>query len=134
MEATFLASLAWLAAGEGRAREALPLLRKSLIIRREIDERSEIAVGLCSVAHALTALGRAETAASLIACFDSLRAEVGSGETWVIRMNAETLMNARAQIDEATFTQAWERGRALTLEDAAELAFDSLAGSERDSR
>jgi predicted ATPase len=133
IEATLLASLAWLAVAGGRAREALPLLRKSLIIRREIDERSEIAVGLCSVAHALTALGRAETATSLIACFDSLRAEVGSGETWVIRMNAETLTNVRAQIDDATFTQAWERGRALTLEDAAELALDSLGSRERDS-
>jgi hypothetical protein len=68
----------------------------------------------------------------LIACYDSLREEVGSGETWVIRMNAETLTNVRAQIDDATLSQAWERGRALSLEDAAELALYSL-GSQRDS-
>ena len=128
-----LASLAWLALKEGRARDALPLLSQSLIIRRDIGERGEIAVGLCSAAHALTALGRAETATSLIGCFDSLRAEVGSGEMWVIRMNAETVTNVRAQIDDAAFTRAWERGRSLTLEDAAALALESLDESERDS-
>jgi len=132
IEATLLASLAWLAVRQGRPKDAPYLLRRSLIIRREIAERGEIAVGLCSVAQVLTTLGRAETAASLIACYDSLREEVGSGETWVIRMNAETLTNVRAQIDDATLSQAWERGRALSLEDAAELALYSL-GSQRDS-
>ena len=78
-------------------------------------------------------IGRPETAASLIACFDSLRAEVGSGEMWVIRMNAETLTKVRAQIDDPTFTHAWDRGRALGLEDATDLAMESLADIQRES-
>ncbi|MEX0630251.1 MAG: adenylate/guanylate cyclase domain-containing protein [Chloroflexota bacterium] len=131
IEATLLASLAWLAVRDGRAHDALLLLRQSLVIRREIAERAEVAVGLCSVANALVTLGRFETAASLVACFDSLRAEVGSGETWVIRMNAETLKDVRAQIDDATFTKAWDRGLALTLEDATALALESLDSIER---
>ena len=134
IEATLLASLAWLAVRDGRAQEALSLLRQSLNIRRDINEQGEIAVGLCSVANAITALGVADAAASLIACFDSLRAEVGSGETWVIRMNAETLTNVRARIDDATFTLAWERGRKLTMEDASALALQSLDRCERISR
>jgi hypothetical protein len=41
-------------------------------------------------------------------------------------MNAETLTKIRAHLDEAAFAEAWEQGQALTVDEAAALALDSL--------
>jgi hypothetical protein len=121
-----LGSLAWLAVGEGRAQDALPLLEQSLLIRRDLGHRTEIAMSLCGIARAITALGRVESAARLISCFEALREEIGGGEAWITRMNEATLTTIRAQLDEAAVAEAWEQGRTLTLDEAVELALDSL--------
>ncbi|HEU0245754.1 MAG TPA: tetratricopeptide repeat protein, partial [Gaiellaceae bacterium] len=126
-EAALLGSLAWLAVGEGRAQDSLPLLHQSLLIKRESGDRVQIATGLSSTARALAAVGRRmETAARLIACFESLSGEIGAGEAWVTRMNEETLPKIRAQLDDAAFNEAWEQGQNLTLDEAVALALSSL--------
>ena len=126
LEATLLGSLARLSIREGRAQEALPLLEQSLLIRRDLGDRIEVAMGVCSVAHAITAVGNLGTAARLIAWFDALREEIGVGESWVRRMNEETLTTIRGQLDDAAFAQAWEHGLTLTTDEAVTLALDSL--------
>ncbi len=126
LEATLLGSLGWLAVREGRAQDALPLLEQSLRIRRDLGDRIEVAMGVCSVAHAITAVGNIGTAARLIAWFDALREEIGGGESWVRRMNEETLTTIRDQLDDAAFAQAREKGLTLTTDEAVTLALDSL--------
>ncbi|MEX0985009.1 MAG: adenylate/guanylate cyclase domain-containing protein [Actinomycetota bacterium] len=126
LEATLLGSLAWLSIREGRGQDALPLLEQSLLIRRDLGDRIEVAMGVCSVARAITAVGNVGTAAGLIAWFDALREEIGGGESWVRRMNEETLTTIRDQLDDAAFAQAWEQGLTLTTDEAVTLALDSL--------
>ena len=126
LEATLLGSLAWLSVREGRAQDALPLLEQSLRIRHDLGDRIEVAMGVCSIARAITAVGNVGTAARLIAWFDALREEIGGGESWVRRMNEETLTTIRAQLDDAAFAQAWEQGLTLTTDEAVTLALDSL--------
>jgi predicted ATPase/class 3 adenylate cyclase len=125
-EAALLGSLAWLAVTEGRLQHALPLLQQSLGIKREIGDRSEIAIGLCSAARAIAALGRVETAARLLSCFEALAEETGGGEGWVTRMKDETLATIRTRLDDPTFTEAWEQGRQLTVDEAVALAIGEL--------
>ena len=126
LEAALSGSMAWLAVSEGRVQDALPLLKESLRIKRDLGNPSEIATGLCSVASAITVVGRVGMAARLISCFDALREEIGGGEPWVARMNEETLATIRTHLDEAGFAEAWEQGRTLTADDAVALALDSL--------
>ena len=126
LEATLLGSLAWLAVSEGRAHDALPLLEQSLRIWRDLGDRIGVAMGVCSVARAITAVGNVGMAARLISWFDALREEIGGGESWVRRMNEETLTTIRAQLDDAAFARAWEEGLTLTTDEAVQLALDSL--------
>jgi hypothetical protein len=129
-EAALLGSLAWLAVGEGRVQDSLPLYKESLRIKRDLGNTFEIAIGLCGAARAITVAGRVETAVRLISCFEGLREEIGGGEAWVVRMNEETLATIRTQLDEAAFDEEWERGRSLTVDEAVSLALQEL---ERDA-
>ena len=45
--------------------------------------------------------------------------------SWVAKMNEETLGVIRSQLDDAAFAEAWEEGRALTIDEAVALALDS---------
>lgn len=126
LEAALLGSLAELALSEGRLQDALPLLKESLPIRRDLGNLSQIGIGLCSAARAISAMGRAGTAARLISCFEALGNEIGGGEAWVARMNDEALATIRAQLDEAAFATAWEQGRRMTADEAVALALAAL--------
>jgi hypothetical protein len=85
-----------------------------------------MAMGLCGIARVSSVVGRVETAAQLISCFEALHDEIGGGEAWVARMNEQTLSTIHAQLDEAAFAEAWEQGRVLTLEQAVTLALTTL--------
>jgi hypothetical protein len=102
-------------------------VRESLILKREIGERGDIGQALCRSAFALSAVGNARAAATLLACFDALTDDVGSGEVWVQRMNDETRALVAATLDEAAFAAAREEGRRLSLDDGLALALAALA-------
>ena len=51
-------------------------------------------------------------------------------EPWVAEMNEMTLNTIRTQLDEAAFAEAWEQGRALTVDEAVALALGEV---ERDA-
>ena len=121
LEAALLSSLSWLL-----KEDALPLMKESFQIRRELGNSVEVATGLCGVARVITVIGSAETAARLISCFEALSEEIGGGERWVSRMNEETLATIRTALDKAAFAEAWEHGRLLTLEEAVNLALIAL--------
>lgn len=43
----------------------------------------------------------------------------------VVKMNEQTLATIRTQLDGEALAEAWEQGRALTIDDAVALALDS---------
>jgi len=70
--------------------------------------------------------GKADTAARLLSCFEAQREQIGVSEAWVARMNEQTLSTIRTRLDESAFAEAWEQGRALTIDEAVALALESL--------
>jgi len=70
-------------------------------------------------------LGKADAAARLLSCFEAQRERIGVSEAWVARMNEQTLSTIRARLDESAFAEAWEQGRALTIDEAVALALES---------
>lgn len=130
VEALSLGALAMLAVDEGRVQDALTGLREAYRIDRVHGYRHELALDLCRFARALTRAGRWGSAARLIAKGETLREETGEslGSWAVIEAKlGETLAAIRAQLDDAAFAEAWEQGRALSLDDALALALDSGA-------
>jgi tetratricopeptide (TPR) repeat protein len=127
MEATSLGALAEYAIYEGRLQVALPLLKESTRIYRDLGDRVATAVNLCRFARAFAEEGRAQAAARLLACSDALHEEAGASglASWAAEMNDETLAAIRTRLDEAAFAEAWEQGRALTIDEAVALVLES---------
>jgi tetratricopeptide (TPR) repeat protein len=124
-----LDALAMLAIDEGRPQEALALLEKAYSVNGNFGGSLEVALDLCRLARALAVDGRVESAARLLAKGEALCAEIGaSPESWPVleAKLEETLSSVRPQLDDATFTEAWEQGRALTPDEAVALALASL--------
>jgi predicted ATPase/class 3 adenylate cyclase len=129
MEASSLDALAEYAADEGLFDEALSMLREALRIYLDLGLRGHTADGISSFAAALAKAGQAETATRLLSSSVAQFEEIGSSLAYVVRRNETTLSTIRLQIDEAAFADAWEQGRALTVEEAVALAFDSRPSS-----
>jgi len=127
IEARTLGGLATIAVDEGRIGDALSMLKQSLRIDHDLGERNEVARDLFRIAHALAAEGRAGTAARLLSSSEALREELGGTfPAGAATRNEQALSAIRTQLDEGAFAEAWEQGRALTVDEAVALAFDSL--------
>jgi len=101
--------------------------KQNLLACRDLGSLQGIAQSLCRNASTFSVLaGKADTAARLLSCFEALREQIGVSEAWVARMNEETLSAIRARLEEGAFADAWEQGRALTVDEAVALALDSL--------
>jgi hypothetical protein len=114
------------ALSEGRIEDALSMLGESLRINRDLGMRGGIAETLSRFAHTLAVAGISERAARLLAASEALREEIGGGPAWVADMNEETHAVIHAQLDQAAFSEAWEQGRKLMVDDAVALALGSL--------
>ena len=126
-EAKTLGSLAMIAFDQGRIEDALALGKQNVLASRDLGSLQGIAQSLCRSASTFAVLpGKADTAARLLSCFEALREQIGVSEAWVARMNEETLSAIRARLDESAFAEAWEQGRALTIDEAVALALQSL--------
>lgn len=139
VEARSLGTLAQYMLDDGDAVGAVPMLVDAHRIhrrRRDLPDRYSDALLVCRFARALALQGRAATAAMLLSCSEVLFEEIGvSTEGWVVEMNDVTLTMIRDHIDEPELASAWETGRSLGLDDAVELALDSLEpahGAARD--
>ena len=127
MKATSLGALAEYAINDGLVTKSLPMLRESTRIYRELGERLELALNLCRFARAAAAVGSAEIAARILSAAEVLREEIGIRWVyWVVEMNDVTLGDIRAQLDEATFAEAWEQGRKLAVDEAISLGLGVL--------
>jgi predicted ATPase len=121
-----LDQLATYARDEGRIDEALAMLRESLAILTEFDDRLGIGENLARFARVFAIAGRAETAAELLAGLEVLYEETGAGVlTWVAKLNEETLGWIRSRLSEQAIAEAFDRGRHLTVDEAVALALDA---------
>ncbi len=125
-EGVVLGSLSWLAIREGRVEECPALLRQSLLIKRDLGDRNEIAMGLGHAAEGLVALGRPEVAARMVGAYEAVAEEIGGSEPWVVRMRDDVLGRIRTSMNGEALERALEDGRKLPADKAIELALESL--------
>ena len=116
------------ALGLGRLDEAARHLAQGLVLSQTLGDQASIAwclAGLGSVA----ALDEApERAARLWGAAERLRQTIGCRPAPAARATYErALATAPAQLGEGAFATAWERGRALTVEQAIAEAVDDAA-------
>jgi hypothetical protein len=102
------------------------MLRESLAILTELDDRLGIGENLARFARVFVVAGRADTAAELLAGLEVLYDETGAGVlTWVAKLNEETLGLMRSELGDESMAEAFDRGRRLTVDEAVALALAS---------
>jgi len=126
IEARSLDSLAGIALDEGRVEDALPMLEEAYRLNREVGDDYWTPIVVCRLGGALAALGRATLAALVLASGEALLEGIGSGESWMAARIEGTRAAIHAQIDDATFAEAWEEGKALSADEAVALALGEL--------
>jgi predicted ATPase/class 3 adenylate cyclase len=130
MEAITLGALAMDAVDDGRLGEALPMLKESNRLHRELGDPVQTALDVFRFAALLAAKRRPTTAARVFSSSDALCDEMGFDlRSWDPEFVEGTLTTIRAQLDEAAFAQVWEEGRAMTADQAVALALNSLEES-----
>jgi predicted ATPase len=122
-------NLGHVAARQGRYEEALELLRESLLIGQHQDIQSE-ADGLQELSTVAVAQGHYDEAAVLLGAAEVLLEGAEAVQEEVARtLREETLATLHRNLDEDDFTAAWERGRAMTLEQAVAYAVQFIDSS-----
>ena len=116
--------LAGLANKEERTHEALAMLREALVLTREEGYREGIAEVLVAMASTLQTDGAPPAALALLAAAARLREEIGGGAGWVGDAIERLRGSLRDSRGDATFESAWERGRALSTDEAIALALE----------
>jgi tetratricopeptide (TPR) repeat protein len=125
LEYQMLNGRANLALREDRGEEALVLFEQALLIARDAQALLRMRMILTNIAHVLADVGDAETAARLLSCSDAHSAEITGNFGWIARRREETLTTLAERLDEAVLSAAWERGRAMSLDDGVELALSA---------
>jgi hypothetical protein len=105
---------------------AKALNQESLSICAELGEGGVIADALAGVSEAAAGLGDLLRAARIRGAEERLREEIGLPlQSEEQRDHDRSVAAARAALgDDAAFNHAWQQGRALTLEQAIELALE----------
>jgi predicted ATPase len=127
LEASVLGALAEYATGEGRLQDAASMAADSIRVFGELGSRSGVATELSRGAAALALAGQVELATRLLASATAFNEEAGTPLLpHLVVENQRTLTRIHSQLDDAAYVEAWERGRRLSVEDAAALALDAL--------
>jgi predicted ATPase/class 3 adenylate cyclase len=126
LEAQALEDLAEIAVEEGRVEKAVPLLRESSRMFREFGDPVHITQILSVLARVLVISGRAETAAQVLARVEATFAELGVHR--MAQFNPETQAMILRELDATAYADARARGEELTIDEAIELALESLDG------
>jgi hypothetical protein len=115
-----------LALEDGRVEEARAMLRDSFRIDHDLGNVMFVGVDLARFAAVRAHEGDAEAAAQLLAKSEAVHEEIAwTPESWVTEERDTTRGIIRTQLDEAAFDEAWERGRALSLDEAVALGLES---------
>ena len=114
-----LAELGTVALHVGDSGQATALYQQSLALIWTRGYRECIAEDLAGLAAASSLLGQPERAARLFGAVEALREVSGIRLAPLPRADYDRAVEGiRAHLDEATFAQAWEKGRAMPLEQA----------------
>lgn len=121
--ANSLICLATLARLQGKNDRAIKLIRDGLELFRKIGDRSNIANSLLEFSAIAIAQGHSQLGIQLYAAADTLLEALGYSSDDLYRAQSELpLRMIRAKIGEARFIPAWDKGRALTMDQAIEQA------------
>ena len=134
--ANSLICLATLARLQGQNDRAIKLIKDGLELFRKIGDRSNIANSLLEFSAIAIARGHSQQGIQLYAAADTLLEALGYSSDDSYRAQSEhPLTMLRSKIGETRFKAAWEKGRALTLDQAIEqaLGLSSLLASQVDS-
>jgi predicted ATPase/DNA-binding winged helix-turn-helix (wHTH) protein len=103
------------------------LYRESLAIQRTLSDRSVTAITLEGLAEVIAALGEVQRAARIWGAMERLRADIGAPLRPAWRRHCDNSVAAarRSLNDDATFDRAWQEGRALSFEQAVDLALSA---------
>jgi predicted ATPase/class 3 adenylate cyclase len=126
VEATTLEAVARYALDDGRVPDALPMLKRAYRINRDVGEDYRARIIVCYFARVLALLGKMPAAARVLSSSEVLIEEIGVRPPWIVKMNEGTLSTVRAQLDDSTFSEAWNQGMKLTADEAVALAVESL--------
>ena len=112
---------------EGRFEDALRLAKDAFEINRAIGETRNVADDLRQLAEVLIAAGHPYPAASVLSTAQALTEEIGGKmQSWVSNWQGELLDQLHSHLDDRDFAEAWERGRALTAEEAIGMAHETV--------
>ncbi len=114
-----LGGLGDVARQQGQFDRAIELFIESLALHRKLDHKLDIPYLLEALAFVAVALRRARQAACLLGAAEQCRQVTGSPLPTSYQADyASMLAEARSQISESEFVQAWTEGRALTIDQA----------------
>ena len=124
LESQTLGAVAGMAIDQGRAGDAVSLLREVLRIDRDVGFRFQTAIDLTRFARALAFAGESDAEATrLLSCAQAVRDEMGAGGMpYLVRAHDEARAIIRSRMDDDTFGEVWQEGATLTLDDAVALA------------
>jgi tetratricopeptide (TPR) repeat protein len=126
LEAHAMTQLGMIFFAEDQLQDASSTLAQALRIFRDHGNLLEIAINLGRFAAIFAREGRAATAGRLLSSSEALTEEIASSiPPWAATRNERTLTTIRGQLDEAALDEAWEQGRALTVDEAVALALDA---------
>ena len=117
-----LFQLADFASEDGRTDEALAMLREALVLNRDEGYREGVAEVFVVMARTLQAASAPAAAPALLGAAARLREEIGGGFGWVTESIESLSETLRSSLGETAFASAWERGRALSTDEAVALA------------
>jgi len=130
LESQTLGAVAGMALDQGRAGDAVSLLKDVLCIDRDLGVRFQTSIDLTRFARALAFAGGGDVeAAKLLSCAEAVREEMGAGGMpYLVRNHEEALAIIRTRLDDDVFAEAWQEGAKLTTDEALALALalDSL--------
>ena len=127
IEAITLGALAMSYVEEGDLEVARPLLKESHRLHEQVADPIQTAFDAFRFAMLLAEAHEAETAATVLSAADALAAKGGINLTnWDPGAMSETLAKIRDRLDEGALAAAFERGRALTADQAFSLALEKL--------
>jgi tetratricopeptide (TPR) repeat protein len=118
-----LANLGIVAWNRGEYDRAAALFSESLALRKVLGDRRGISTALTGLGVVSAARGQPEHSAVLYAAAEALRAALGIPPPPFIREEYDRQVAAvRAALDPAAFDAAWQRGAAMSMEDAIAFA------------
>jgi len=126
LESQTLGAVAGMALDQGRAVDAVSLLKEVLRIDRDVGVRFQTSIDLTRFARALAFAGGSDVeAAKLLSCAQTAREEMGAGGMpYLVRNHEEALAIIHTRLDDNVFTEAWQDGANLTIDEAVALALE----------